>query len=1457
MFSRSYKVAATAVTLGVWLLCSFAFAADPPHDNTTAFGNNGCATCHLTHGGFGSLLNPALGDPCGGDCQNGGEHNQQSDGVCVADEACTPNPCGGNAWCSNTHGEAVCNCPLGFSNGATCTSCDTGFTLNGGICLPRVCDGIDVSDGGDCGYGTCVETGGGGDCTGDCASGTEHNLQTSGVCVADESCTPNPCNGNALCTDTKAITGGEAVCNCPLGFSDGAACSACDPGFTLNGSVCEGIICEMGRLGQDCGFGTCSVGGSPVCVAGCNNPNQHNNQGNGACVDNELCPGTCATNSTCDESHGLVVCNCPIGFSDGSTCSTCDIGFTLNAGVCEGRVCDGIDVGDGGDCGYGTCSESTGDCTSDCTNGAEHNRQTDGVCVADETCPGACAANALCTDDKGVTGGEAVCNCPLGFSDGATCTTCDAGFTLSAGACVPIVCDAGNTNGGECGYGTCAIGGGTATEQITMSNDAITPSMGWLEGTTGSSNANQGHSLYSPNATNRQTVAITIQGSNLVYTLWVAHSRVRVGGGAKVTPTLTVDVDSSTIGNTGAQTVDDTWSWTNLGTTAALSTGSHTIGFVCSSSNGGYRCGVDGIMLTTLGTNPSSAAGFVPYTTADWDYPSLDIYTSGGATYTCTPDSAAYVLGASETADTCNTGYVNVDGVCLVDPCNGETCSGEGTCYVDPSAAGDARCNCNGTYYGLTPTTCTECSAASGFNCVPDSAAYVTNGSTETADTCASGYELVDGICVLDPCATIDCDAQGTCYIDPSVAGYAICDCDGTYYGLDPVSCDECTTGASYSCTPDSAAYVTNGSTETADTCASGYINVNGFCETDPCDGVTCSGQGSCYLDPAVVGDAACNCDGTYYGLSPTTCDQCAGSSCTCDGDPSSAYVKSSSETCDACAPGYVNVNGVCVTNPCEGVSCDSLGTCYIDPSVAGDAICDCDGTHYGLTLTTCDQCSGGVVGPEQMIENLCRSCHIESGTATEVSSHRCDAANGCNNTFFMTCTRCHDPHSQDQNDLHGSTYGMLVKDPVITPNSGSRTVIFTGNSGTNSFADDDATNNGICEVCHTNTGHHDNAGAADSDTDHSPASNCLGCHPHRDTDSGYGFRGAGESSGGSVCAGCHPYGMEVADTNRTDTYHHVMEISAEISGGAVYPTSATPSVATNDYDKTCMQCHVDHDIFRDDINTANTAGRAANLRSRIGSAPVSGQPPDDSSGFYSENDADSTFAAGGICLSCHSNTQSKNTTDQQSDGTTSTAAMDSAGFFASAHAYNVSGQFNQDLSTFNVPCTKCHNSDTATQYQTGTNRFALHTSVDRRLRATLGMSSPTDPLEEDFCYRCHHSTSDSTPGGGPTKSTAGMDYYGTASMTSAAEGIFGLFSGSPVSSHPVGSSSGDHRPTEGTSAGWMPAGSRHVECSDCHNPHTALAGRDSGTATGSTSSSLTDSSKNGSWQTNQWAGYS
>ncbi|MBW2733957.1 MAG: hypothetical protein JRH20_16335 [Deltaproteobacteria bacterium] len=53
-----------------------------------------------------------------------------------------------------------------------------------------------------------------------------------------------------------------------------------------------------------------------------------------------------------------------------------------------------------------------------------------------------------------------------------------------------------------------------------------------------------------------------------------------------------------------------------------------------------------------------------------------------------------------------------------------------------------------------------------------------------------------------------------------------------------------------------------------------------------------------------------------------------------------------------------------------------------------------------------------------------------------------------------------------------------------------------------------------------------------------------------------------------------------------------------------------------------------------------------------------------------------------------------------------------------------------------------------------------------------------------------------------------------------------------------------------------MPDGSRHVECSDCHNPHTALAGRDSGTATGSTGSSLTDSSKNGSWQTNQWAGY-
>jgi len=194
-----------------------------------------------------------------------------------------------------------------------------------------------------------------------------------------------------------------------------------------------------------------------------------------------------------------------------------------------------------------------------------------------------------------------------------------------------------------------------------------------------------------------------------------------------------------------------------------------------------------------------------------------------------------------------------------------------------------------------------------------------------------------------------------------------------------------------------------------------------------------------------------------------------------------------------------------------------------------------------------------------------------------------------------------------------------------------------------------------------------------------------------------------------------------------------------------------------------------------------NALGLAANLRAAIsvvpGLAPVAAG---EVGGFWNE-DMEPTFAAGGLCLSCHTTAQTKNTTGQKSDGTTATVALVKADFQASAHGYaGPVGSFTNDASgkTFGTVCVKCHNSDATPDYQNGTYQFQLHTSADRRLRAPMG-GTPGDNAEEKFCFRCHSQTVD--PIGGATKSAVGLDYYGVATMWGPAEGVYQAFTGQPA----------------------------------------------------------------------------
>ncbi|NTW59154.1 MAG: CxxxxCH/CxxCH domain-containing protein [Nitrospirae bacterium] len=388
-------------------------------------------------------------------------------------------------------------------------------------------------------------------------------------------------------------------------------------------------------------------------------------------------------------------------------------------------------------------------------------------------------------------------------------------------------------------------------------------------------------------------------------------------------------------------------------------------------------------------------------------------------------------------------------------------------------------------------------------------------------------------------------------------------------------------------------------------------------------------------------------------------------------------------------------------------------------------------------------------------------------------------------------CWDCHDPHGDmnvamvhdavaKRNDWNGAT-GFGV--PTLTVATSFTTMNTWG-----SYVNPSGT--GVCQVCHEVTSSF--TGATNYNTNHNPGASCTGCHSHfgSATVNGDAFPGA-ESSGGVACGGCHTDLYTRMNSAANTTYHHLL-------------TSDAPTYASG----TCLQCHVDHNIFRPEVNTANTVGRSANLRTNINTA-VPSQP---TTVGYTNTDFLSTDTDGGICLSCHKTQLAKGY--PQPDATTVTPAVGKADYQASGHQYVATSTFGTGGSTFNANCSKCHNDTmnpkSSFNAQSSANKFGNHSSTLRRILAALGIASPADPLEEQFCYQCHS-------GAGPN------DYYGAKAMSAASRDIQTVFG--KTYKHNVAGYSGQHRSSTTDETPAYISANKHVECEDCHNPHAAQPG--------------------------------
>jgi hypothetical protein len=188
------------------------------------------------------------------------------------------------------------------------------------------------------------------------------------VCVADESCTPDPCvNGDC------SVSGGIASCACDYGWS-GDTCNTCAPGFHLDAGNC---VLDVTCLASTCSFHevSCSASGGVItctCQAEytgtyCQNcATGYHRDAFDDCVANEVCDlDSCNYAGACDDSTGVIVCSCDTGYA-GPTCAYCQDGFqdNNNDGVCRLNCALANPP-----CDQGSCSDASGTAICVCNSG--------------------------------------------------------------------------------------------------------------------------------------------------------------------------------------------------------------------------------------------------------------------------------------------------------------------------------------------------------------------------------------------------------------------------------------------------------------------------------------------------------------------------------------------------------------------------------------------------------------------------------------------------------------------------------------------------------------------------------------------------------------------------------------------------------------------------------------------------------------------------------------------------------------------------------------------------------------------------------------------------------------------------------------------------------------------------------------------------------------------------------
>ncbi len=426
-----------------------------------------------------------------------------------------------------------------------------------------------------------------------------------------------------------------------------------------------------------------------------------------------------------------------------------------------------------------------------------------------------------------------------------------------------------------------------------------------------------------------------------------------------------------------------------------------------------------------------------------------------------------------------------------------------------------------------------------------------------------------------------------------------------------------------------------------------------------------------------------------------------------------------------------------------------------------------------------------------------------------------------------FNCSTCHIPDSSNIKQVRSTITAPLGN--WSSSNSPGVSVTFLNLTGMGRDNDNHTTSNRICEVCHSRNKYHNyNTTRNSGGTMHNNSTDCVGCHSHKAA-----FKGS-ESSGGQPCTTCHNSGSFASALKGANGYHHYLQSTDTATYGKVaQPVTMGGAADTN---RTCLMCHVDHDIFRPDLNPNPGSGRGKNLRADISTTPTA----TDTASYANTDFLPDATKNGGICISCHRTAQT-NLGYTQPDGSLRKPAIPYPDtvqkqvfvFMSSAHNYTVTSTFSgTGTNTFAANCTKCHN-DTLNP-KSGYNaqgssrvKFGNHTTSIPQMLTTFG-AQVTSSQKADFCFKCHGNVDPfrtTTPNINVYRSTSQFDWYSTTAMTARTKNIAADYN-DPALTHKhqvqLAAYIGKHKPGE-TRAEL--SANKHVTCDDCHNHHGAKKG--------------------------------